>query len=470
MVPRAFMVKILSRFVLLGIMASVLLSGPGCSTAEKNAKNAALENQEQKVLPNSLGWQIDFKRRTLPNGLNVVTILDSHSPVISYQTWVRAGTIDEEFGYSGVAHMFEHYMFKKSKKFGPKAFFTNLELFGANVNAIGGRDYTMFFETFVPSLLDRTIELEVDRLQNFDIDDLSLLTEKQISFEERRLRVDESQEGSMDEKLWDTIFEVHPYKNPILGHIEDLQRIGVDQMSSYFSKFFRPTNIWVVVAGPISHNEVFEKIKNAYSNLPTSPAPVRVFPEEPNQQQMRAKALGWGDPSYLTIGYPITPARDPETYALDLLSQILFDDRDGILHQLMFIKNPIAWELDGFSYTPTYPGVFSARARLRKGVSITEFQKRWREGMRYYQENLVSSVKLEQIKSQLLLQILEGTRSSYGKANLLGTVAMILGDPIYYTEDIEGYRNVTPEKIRSAAKKYLIEKHENWVFGGKVGI
>ena len=139
-------------------------------------------------------------------------MIEDHSvPIVSYQTWFRVGSVDETLGLTGISHMFEHLMFKGTEKYGPKQFFFQLETHGADVNAFTSRDYTVYYQSFIPSLLEKVIDMEADRMTNLKLSDEILNQERMVVLEERNLRTESSPEGKMQEALWQLSFRRHPY-------------------------------------------------------------------------------------------------------------------------------------------------------------------------------------------------------------------------------------------------------------------
>lgn len=413
---------------------------------------------------NELGLNFKLIEKKMDNDLNVLMIEDHTVPIVSYQTWVNVGSVDETFGLTGLAHLFEHLMFKGSKNFGPKAFFQELEAKGASINAYTTRDYTVFHETFSKGLLDRVIQLESDRLSGLQLTDEVLYTEKQVVSEERRLRSENSPDGRMQEALWELAFKSHPYRSPVIGYPEDLNRVRLDDLHHFFSEYYQPGNITVVIVGDIDPDSTFEKMKTFYGDLPGFKRKKRNIALEPLQTEGREIRLNDSVASLkIAMGYPISSAADKDTHALDILSTILFEGVSSRAYQKIVEEKKLSLNVSGVSYTPLYPGLFMINATLTKGATVEQFKKAWEECLNEIKDKGVTAEELQMAVRQLTVQTVDSVRTSHGLATLIGTVKTILGDPNLYNDDLNKYEKVRSEDVINVARKYLTAEKSNVV-------
>ncbi|MGK5089364.1 pitrilysin family protein, partial [Bdellovibrionota bacterium FG-2] len=190
----------------------------------------------QKI--STLGVEIAIEKKVLANGMVVVFVPDPTVPVVSLQIFYRVGAVDEREGSTGLAHLFEHLMFKGTARFGEKQFFQQLEAKGAEVNAYTTRDFTVFYENFVPELLPKALEMEADRMQGLQLSESLLNRERKVVLEERALRTDSSPDGRMQESLWGLAYSVHPYQQPVIGFPQDLEGLTLDAISDFYKKYY----------------------------------------------------------------------------------------------------------------------------------------------------------------------------------------------------------------------------------------
>lgn len=415
-------------------------------------------------LVRELGVDLPIQKKKLSNGLQFVLVEDHTVPVISYQTWFRVGSVDERPGITGISHLFEHLMFKGTQKFPEKSFFLELEAKGAEVNAYTTRDYTVYYETFIPSLIDKVIEMEADRMENLLLTDSILQIEKQVVMEERRLRTDNSPAGKMQEALWALAFRRHPYAWPVIGIPDDLDRINSTDLMNYYKKHYHPSNAVVVVVGDFNTNELFEKLKRYYGKLEAKPIPFRDPPREPEQNEERRLTL-YDDviSEQFMEAYPITSAQDSDSYAIDVLSNILFEGNSSRAYRKLVEELNITLGVSGSSFTPTFPGLLLISGIMKGDLKSAQAEEAIEKLIQEIQENSVTQEEVQKAVRQLTVQLVDSIRTPFGVGQLIGTVMMIFQDPYRFSEDLKKYFKVTPLDVQRVAQKYLIPNNRSVV-------
>jgi zinc protease len=412
------------------------------------AKNAPKEN--------GLGIQLKLDRRVLSNGLVVILVEDHTVPIVSYQTWYRVGSVDEHLGKTGISHLFEHLMFKGTPKYGPKQFFQQLEAKGADVNAFTTRDYTVYYESFVSNLLDKVIDMESDRMANLTLNDEVLNTERAVVFEERKLRTDDSPDGRMQEALWQLAYRRHPYQWPVIGYPQDLLGISVEDLTAYFKSHYQPANAALVVVGDFQTEETFKAIKTAYEAVPADPRPKRDLPTEPEQKEERRLVLRDSVASEkFAQAYHVTSAMDDDSYALDVLANILFEGTSSRAYRKLVDDMDLTDGISGSAYTPTYPGLFIISATMKSGVKTDDAEQALWGVIRQLQDTGVTDEEIRVAVKQLTVQLVDSVRTPYGLGQLIGTVQTIFGDPQRFSEDLSKYLKVTKADVKRVAQTYL---------------
>lgn len=435
----------------------------GCSSASKGEPESAATRAENAEL-DRLGLRFPLETKRLSNGLKILVVEDQTVPIVAYQTWVSVGSADEAFGLTGMAHLFEHLMFKDSTKYGARAFFNLLEARGANVNAFTTRDYTVFHETMVPNLLPLAIEMEADRLANLKIDPQLLYTERQVVFEERRLRTENSPEGRMQEAIWSLVFKSHPYRWPVIGYEEDLKRMEVRDLEDFFARFYQPSNVTIVVVGAVKAGDVFAKIEKSYGAIPGRARPSRSLAKEPEQTEPRRIVLNDQVASEkVTVAYPSTSAAEDDTYALDVLSNILFSGNASRGYRRLVEEKEIALAVGGVNYTPLYGGIFMASATMKSGRTGAEFETEIDSLLNEVKANGVTDAEIRMAVRQLTVQTVDSVRTASGLANMIGTVDAIFGDPMRFKEDLAKYSRVTGADVVRVARTHLLPNRKNVV-------
>jgi zinc protease len=412
----------------------------------------------------ALGINLELEREVLSNGLVVILVEDHTVPVVSYQTWYRVGSVDEKPGLTGIAHLFEHLMFKGTPKYGPKEFFLQLEAKGAEVNAFTTRDYTVYYESMTSKLLPQVIDMEADRMANLILDDAVLQTERQVVFEERRLRTDNSPTGKMQEALWSQAYVRHPYQWPVIGLPEDLLRITVEDLRAFFKAHYQPANATVIIVGDFEPKSTLELIKKSYGGIPGRPRPERTIPKEPEQNEERRLVLYDQVASErFSQAYHITSASDNDTYALDVLSNILFEGESSRANRSLVEEKDISLGVSGSSYTPTYPGLLLVSGTMKGGLPTEQAEAALDQVVSEVQDKGVTQEEIDIAVRQLTVQLVDSVRTPHGKGQLIGSIVTIFGSPRRFAEDLEKYTQVTREDVKRVARKYLIQNNRSIV-------
>lgn len=411
-----------------------------------------------------LAIHLTMKVTKLSNGLKVILVEDHTVPIISYQTWYRVGSVDEHPGITGISHLFEHLMFKGTPKYGPKEFFIQLEAKGADVNAYTTRDYTVYHETFVSPLLEKVIDMESDRMDHLKLDSEVLNSERMVVLEERKLRTDNSPDGRMQEALWGLAYKLHPYSWPVIGDPRDLLGLSVDQIVSYYRAHYQPANAAVVIVGDFKTDDVIKLMKKYYSPIEERPRPKREIPNEPEQSEERRLTLYDQVASErFTQGYHVPSAKDDDSYALDVLSNILFEGTSSRAYRRLVDEKNIVVGVSGSNFTPTYPGLFIVSGVMKGSLSSSEAEQELDRVIREVQDKGVTQEEITAAVKQLTVQAVDSVRTPDGMAQLMGTVEMIFGDPDRYADDLKKYLKVTRDDVKRVANKYMLPNNRSVV-------
>jgi predicted Zn-dependent peptidase len=407
---------------------------------------------------------VKLDQRKLSNGLKVVMAEDHTVPIISYQTWYRVGSVDEHPGNTGISHLFEHLMFKGTPKYGPKQFFQQLEAKGAEVNAYTTRDYTVYYESFVSPLLEKVVDMESDRMLNLKLDEEVLGSERLVVLEERRLRTDNSPEGKMQEALWALAYQRHPYHWPVIGYPPDLLSLGVSDVVSYYKSHYQPANAALVINGDFKPDVAFELIKKAYEKIPAQPQPPRDIVPEPEQEEERRLILRDRVASErLAWGYHCPDAHNDDSYALDVVANILFEGTSSRANRRLVEEQDIMMGVSGSAFTPSYPGLFMISGTMKGSVPASIAETELAKLIREIQDKPVTPEEISIAVRQLTVQLVDSVRTPYGLGQLIGTVEMIFGDPERFADDLAKYTKITAADVQRVAKEYLVPNNRSVV-------
>ena len=281
----------------------------------------------------------------LANGLKVLLLREPRAPIITLQVWYRVGSRNEALGKTGISHLVEHMMFKGTAKYGPKYFSREVQKVGGTDNAFTSRNYTAYFETGPKDQLRHWLEMEADRMRGINLDEKAFETEKKVVIEERRLRTEDDPVSFMQEATMAATFEAHPYQWPIIGWLNDIESITLDDYRTYYHRYYLPNNCTLVVVGDIDPKEALTQIEATFGTLPAGPEPPKVTAKEPKHYgPRRVEVHREAQFPALLMNYHVPNWESPDAYPLELLARILSSGRSSRLYHNLVYQQKLALE------------------------------------------------------------------------------------------------------------------------------
>jgi zinc protease len=398
----------------------------------------------------------------LDNGMEVVVIPDHRGPIVTHMVWYKVGSADEQPGKSGIAHFFEHLMFKGTKNHPSGELDALVSAIGGELNAFTTYDYTAYHETVPPDALPTMMALEADRMRNLIIDDASVATEREVIMEERRSRIDGDPQALLSEEVQPTLYENHPYRLPVIGWMHEIEKLNSADAAAFYDRYYRPNNAILVVAGDVTAESVRAMAQETYGKLERGPdLPPRVRPSEPPHDTSRAVTMRDARVSIPSFGkYWLAPSRrtaDPaEAEALELLAEILGGGTRSRLYQELVVKNPVATasgaQYDADMHDETSFVVYGAPTTAE---GLDKVEQRVEHEIARIRREAVTAEELERAKDRLVRSTIFATDNPSSLANIYGGVIATGGTVQDVKEWPERIRAVTAAQVQSAALKYL---------------
>ncbi len=401
--------------------------------------------------------------RTLDNGLEVFVKIDRRAPVVVSMVWYRAGAMDETSGATGVAHVLEHMMFQGTKNTAPGEFARLISEVGGRSNAFTSSDYTGYYQQLHKSNLELALRLEADRMANLDLDQAEFQKELRVVMEERRQRVDDNPRAVVFERLNATMYLAHPYRNPVVGWMSDLENMQLRDARQWYQDWYAPNNAVLVVAGDVDPQQVFALAEKYFGPIAARPLPERKPQLEP--EQMGTRRIVVKAPARLpavTMAYHVPRLSDVdgdwEPYALSLLAGILDGYSAARLERELVSKarvaNSVSSDYDGLRRGP---GAFYVSFTPGQGKTVADVERAWREQLAVLIDEGVSEDELRRVKAQVIASQVYSQDSVYGQASRIGRMRS-LGLPHDAAGRItQKLRGVTAEQITAVASKYLVD-------------
>lgn len=400
---------------------------------------------------------------TLRNGLEVVVITDRRAPVVTHMLWYRVGAADEPRGSSGVAHFFEHLMFKGTRNIAPGEFSRTVARNGGDDNAFTSQDYTAYYERIARDRLELVMGMEADRMRNLRFSDETFASERDVIAEERRQRIDNSPGAVLGERMRAMLWPHHPYGTPVIGWLHEINALDRETALEFYRTWYAPNNAILVVAGDIDAAELRPLAERHYGRLrPTRDLPERTWVSDPpnvgpmrvshRDEKVRQPSLSR---IYRAISYGTDEGR--QAHALDVAIEILGGSETSRLYRALVEDQRIAVSAGAGANTGGLGGgSVSIYATPAEGVTLERLEAAVDEVIATYLRDGPTEAELTRAKSSLSAASVYSRDSQETLANIYGASLAqgeSIDDVVNWPRDIEA---VTRDEALTMARQTLV--------------
>ena len=400
----------------------------------------------------------------LHNGLKLLVKEDHRAPVVVAQIWYKVGSSYEYNGITGVSHVLEHMMFKGTEKYDPGEFSKIIAANGGRDNAFTGKDYTAYFQQLEASRLPISFEMEADRMRNLTLPLEEFKKELAVVIEERRMRTEDDPRSKTYEQFYATAFNSNPYGQPVIGWMNDLKNMRVDDLQAWYEKWYAPNNATLVVVGDVKPKEVMKLAQRYYGDLKRSNNIIPLKPRReaeqdgPRYTKIRAPARL----PYVMMGYKVpvlkTAEVEWEPYALEVLGGVLSSGGSARFDKkLVREKQLLAQASAGYNLYARQSELFVIDATPVAGKTVAAAIEAIKAELELLKTQPVSQQELDRIKAQVVAGKVYEKDSIFYQAMQLGTLETVGLGWQRMDEYPDKVRAVTAEQIMQVAKKYFIE-------------
>lgn len=410
--------------------------------------------REHETLPFVGDYRVH--RYTMDNGLRVLVVEDHRSPTFAYYTWFKVGSRDETPKYTGLAHLFEHMMFKQTKNLKDGEFDRILESAGGeSMNAFTSHDYTGYVQELPKDKLELIVKMESDRMVNLLVDDRAFRTETEVVQNERRYRNENSPDGMMYQEIYGLVFRKHPYRWPVIGYQEDLARMSSQDAVEFYRSYYSPNHATIVVVGDVKPDDVIEMVEKYYGHLPSQAAPVKTIPSEPAQTEPREKKLKLNmQVEKLLMAYRIPEVTHDDIPALELFQSVLGQGKSSRLYRAL-VETGVASSVETYGIDAKDPSLFLIWVNLQKGKKAPQAETIVLRELASIQKKAPSAQELEGARNRMAYGFYSSFESNNEIANYLGRYETVCNTFTRGTEIFEKALKVTPEEVQSVAQRYF---------------
>ncbi|OQW63195.1 MAG: zinc protease [Proteobacteria bacterium HN_bin10] len=393
---------------------------------------------------------------TLRNGLEVVVITDRRAPVVTHMVWYRVGAADEPRGYSGIAHFFEHLMFKGTRQIAPGEFSRTIARNGGEDNAFTNWDYTAYYERIARDRLDLVMRMEADRMRNLRFSDETFASERDVIVEERRQRVDNNPGAVLGERMRAMLWPHHPYGTPVIGWLHEIEALPRERALEFYRTWYAPNNAILVVAGDIDAAELRPLAERYYGRLrPTRNLPARIWVRDPpNVGPMRVthRDEKVRQPSFTRLYRALSYGTDTgrQAHALDVAMEILGGSETSRLYRALVEEQRIAISAGASaSSSGLGGGSVSVWATPAEGVTLERVEAAADAVIAAYLRDGPTDAELTRAKNSLAANAIYARDSQESLANIYGA-SLAQGESI---DDVVNW----PRDIGAVTREEVVE-------------
>jgi predicted Zn-dependent peptidase len=448
---------------------------------------------------------------TLPNGLHFIIAERHEAPVVSFHTYVNAGSTDDPSGQTGIAHMFEHMAFKGTETIGttnwpeekkaldaieaaydrleaeqnkgPKADRAKIEALGqqvkmtidraqafvipnefpriieenggAGLNAGTSFDSTEYFYSLPSNRLELWFLLESSRFLHPVFREF--YKERDVVQEENRMRVESSPQGKLLQDFLATAFAAHPYRNPPGGWPSDVDNLRLADARRFFETYYVPANIAIAIVGDVNPADARRLAERYFGPLPKKPLPPLLHTQEPPQPGPKTAIVDSPSQPLLIVGYKRPDQYDKDDPVFDIISEILSGGRTGLMYQELVRDKKVALEAEAEDTFPDgrYDNLFLFFIAPALGHTVEENQKALDDLLTRFQSQKVDAQTLSRVKTKARAGVIRRLDNNAGLASLLTANYAAYGDWRKLFTSLDDLEKVTPDDVQRVARQYF---------------
>ncbi len=407
---------------------------------------------------------IPYQKFVLDNGLTLILHSDNSDPLVHVDITYHVGSGREDLGKSGFAHFFEHMMFQGSENVADEQHFKLVTEAGGTMNGTTNTDRTNYFETVPANQLEKMLWLEADRM-GFLVDAVTqekFEVQRETVKNERGQRVDNRPYGRLNERVSEALYPAgHAYSWPVIGYLDDLNRVNVNDLKAFFLRWYGPNNATLTIGGDINITETLVLVKKYFGSIPRGPEVA--MPEKPVFEITEDRYISMEDNVHLPLlymTYPTVSLRHADEAPLDVLSSILGGGKASLLYKNL-VKTQFAVQAEVSHPCAELSCTFSLYAlpHPASGKSLSDIENVIRDTLVEFEQRGVEDDDLLKAKADMEASFIFGLQSVSGKVSQLAANQTFSNNPNYIGQDIARYNNVTKEDVMRVFKKYIKDQH-----------
>ncbi|NOG85427.1 MAG: insulinase family protein [Planctomycetes bacterium] len=409
---------------------------------------------------------IKYEKFTLENGLEVILHEDHSDPIVAVATLIHVGSSREKPGKTGFAHFFEHMAFHDSENVPVGANRKLIPEWGGKRNGGTWSDGTIYYEVVPKDVFEKILWIDSDRLGFMinTVTEATLEREKQVVKNEKREGVDNAPYGHTNEIIRANLYPPdHPYSWPVIGSLPDLQAATIDDVKEFYEEYYGAGNASLVIAGDIEIPRTKELVRQWFGEIRKGP---HVDPIKPMPVQLEKSKILYFEDNFATLPelrmiFPTVEEYHEDTYALEILGNLLSESRRSPLYKIIVKERKLAPTISAYQSSSEIAGKFVFQIRANPDRDLDEIKVALDEGLHRFEEEGFTDNDLIKIKAELETDLFQGLETVLDKAFTLVQDNEFIGDPGYIVEAAKKTESVTRRDIMRVYNKYI--KGKNYV-------
>jgi zinc protease len=399
--------------------------------------------------------KVEFEEYKLDNGMHVILHQDKSAPVIITSVMYGVGGKDGSRERTGFAHFFEHLLFEGTANIKKGEWFKIVSSNGGRNNANTSQDRTYYYEIFPSNKLELGLWMESERLLHPIIEQEGVDTQNEVVKEEKRQRT--RPYSKILDEISKNLFKVHPYKDPNVGYMKDLDAATLEEFLAFNEKYYVPNNATLVVAGDLDIEATKKMIQDYFGPIPRGADVIRNFPTEtPITEEFRATAYDENIQIPAVIAAYRTPSfKTRDSKILDMISSYLSVGKSSVLYKKMVDTNKQALAVQAVNISQQDYGIYALFSLPLGEVTLDQLIAEMDEEIVKIQTDLISERAFQKLQNQFENNYVNSNASVVGIAGSLASYHVMYGDTNLINSEIDIYRSVTREEIKAVANKYL---------------
>lgn len=403
---------------------------------------------------------ITHEKHTLKNGLTVIANRDHTSQLAAVNILYRVGARNENPERTGLAHLFEHLMFRGTHAV--PDFDTPVQMACGENNAFTNNDYTDFYITLPVDNIETALWLESDRMQGLNLSEEAVAIEKRVVIEEFRQRYLNQPYGDINMLLRKMVYTTHPYRWATIGISPDhIAEATIEQIHDFYDRYYQPSNAILTVSGNIEPEKVFALAEKWFGSLQSKPRPTDLIPEEPVQLSARRLEVERDVPTtMIIIAFHIGNRLSRDFFLGDMTSDLLAGGDSARLYERLIKQKRLFSSVNAYISGDVDCGTFCFTGQLLPSTTEAEAEAAFWGEINELQQGNITDYELEKVKNKFEANTLFGELNVMNKAMNLGYYEMI-GDLGLINREVEIYRSLERDDIADFSRRIFCPENSS---------